>query len=369
MTRESQVRPRSAVGVRDIARRLGVSVGTVDRALHGKPDVKPDTRARVLAAARTLGYRPNLAASYLRSGRQRRIAVHVPDRLALFWDTLRDGIREAAAPFAPSLGVDFRAEAGPRLALQALPFDRSIAGLIVARGDSAGVTSWLDDAGRRNAPVACVAEVVDDPRVLAVYVDPFSVGALAGELIGRCLPSGGHVAMVTPGVATRADAQRTSGFVSSLSQFTTRLKLAAVVQSHHDERETRRRVFEMLRAHPRVKGLFVSTAQAMPVLEVARQEGRLPALAVVTSDLSRELFDWIRDGAVAATIYERPLTQGRAAFRLLHQYLQTMTPIPPHRHVIAPYAVMRSNLELVLQRLEDARAASLLPRDAAAAAP
>jgi hypothetical protein len=59
---------------------------------------------------------------------------------------------------------------------------------------------------------------------------------------------------------------------------------------------------------------------------------------------------------VAATIYQRPLTQGHAAFQLLYRYLQTRTLPTPPRQVIAPYAVMSSNLQIVLQRLDIARA-------------
>jgi LacI family transcriptional regulator len=371
MASEPDVRPESVVGVRDIARRLGVSIGTVDRALHGKPDVKPDTRDRVLAIARTLGYRPNMAASYLRSGRQARVRVRLPDRASFFWETLRDGIREAAAPFAPSIGLEFGtyADGGDPLAsLRPPTFDRSTAGLIVAAGESAPLTLPPEDVSSRTMPVVCVADgASNDSRILSVYVDPFSVGALAGELIGRFVPGGGEVALVTCVGASRGDAEQTSGFISSLSAFTTRLKLAAVIKSHADERETQKRVREVLRAHPRLKGLFVSSGQPLPVLTAARHEGRLAGLAVVTTDLSPELFDWIRTGSVAATIYQRPLTQGHAAFQLLYRYLQTRTLPTPQRQVIAPYAVMSSNLHIVLQRLDIARAASLAHEHRAAA--
>src|SRR5918996_6367406 len=105
--------PERAIGIKDIAQALGVSTGTVDRALHAKPGINPVTRARVLRMAESLGYRPNLAARYLKSRKQLRIAVHLPQEIALFWDSLREGIREAAAPFAPALQVDFRSY--PRL--------------------------------------------------------------------------------------------------------------------------------------------------------------------------------------------------------------------------------------------------------------
>lgn len=47
--------PGAPVGIKDIARALGVSTGTVDRALHAKRGVNPMTRARVLNMAESLG--------------------------------------------------------------------------------------------------------------------------------------------------------------------------------------------------------------------------------------------------------------------------------------------------------------------------
>jgi LacI family transcriptional regulator len=359
MPRDVDVTPGAAVGVRDIARRLGVSVGTIDRALHDKPGIKADTRARVLAAAAALGYRPNLAARYLRARHQPRVAVHLPEHPAFFWDTLRDGIREAAAPFAPPLELEFHTDPVPAPRGPAGLRRERTAGAIVASGTSGDTTALIDDFARRNIPIACVAgDGAESPLVLSVSVDPFAVGALAGELIGRFLPRGGEVAIVAGATATRAHTEQARGFASSLTSVSARLKLAAVLESHADAREADRRVRALLRAHPRLKGLYVSAPEALPVLRAVRDAGRLAALTVVTTDLVPEVFDWIRSGAVAATVYQRPLTQGHVVVRLLHQYLQTSVLPAPHRHLLAPYAVMSSNLDIVLQRLQIARDAA-----------
>ena len=53
----------------DLADALGISTGTVHRALHDHPGVSAATKARVLQMAQTLGYRPNLAARFLSSKR------------------------------------------------------------------------------------------------------------------------------------------------------------------------------------------------------------------------------------------------------------------------------------------------------------
>ncbi|MBI4475972.1 MAG: substrate-binding domain-containing protein, partial [Acidobacteria bacterium] len=98
------------------------------------------------------------------------------------------------------------------------------------------------------------------------------------------------------------------------------------------------------------KGIYVSTVNSLPVLQAAEQAGRLQNLTIVTTDLFPELVEWIRAGNVAATIYQRPQTQGRLALQALYQYLLDGT-FPQPRIAVAPHVVMRSNLSLFLDRL------------------
>lgn len=55
-------------GIRRLAQDLDISIGTVSRALNGKPDVNEQTRQRVLEAAAAMGYVPNQAGRALRKG-------------------------------------------------------------------------------------------------------------------------------------------------------------------------------------------------------------------------------------------------------------------------------------------------------------
>ena len=269
----------SQVGIKDIARALGISTGTVDRALHGKPEVSPTTRARVLGMAQALGYRPNLAARYLKLRKQLRISVQLPREIALFWDSLREGIREAAAPFAPALHVDFRTY--PSMGEGDIPlFEEALGdgtnGLIIAPGNPAALGPHLREAARRNVPVVCVVtDAPESQRLTSVSADPFTVGAVAGELLSRFLPGGGQVAFFTGWLATQDHSDKLRGFESSLGSMGPALKLGPVVEAHDDAREGHRRALDVLRAHPKLKGIYVSTVNSLPVLRAAEQEGRL----------------------------------------------------------------------------------------------
>src|SRR5262245_10726450 len=61
-------RTKAAV-LEDVAGLAGVSAMTVSRVLNAPEKVRPETRARVLAAVQELGYRPNFAARSLVTGR------------------------------------------------------------------------------------------------------------------------------------------------------------------------------------------------------------------------------------------------------------------------------------------------------------
>lgn len=82
--------------LKDVAKLACVDVSTVSRALNNTSYVHPDTKARVYAAAKELGYHPNVMAQALRQGKRHTIGVVVPRlHLAIFSEILH-GIEQEA---------------------------------------------------------------------------------------------------------------------------------------------------------------------------------------------------------------------------------------------------------------------------------
>lgn len=73
------------VSMKDIALRCGVSVATVSKALNGQPDIGEETRNRIRAAAKEMGYMTNSAARALKTNRTYNLGV-------LFVDERRSGL-------------------------------------------------------------------------------------------------------------------------------------------------------------------------------------------------------------------------------------------------------------------------------------
>ncbi|WP_295929702.1 LacI family DNA-binding transcriptional regulator [uncultured Xanthomonas sp.] len=85
-----------ATTIYDIAKHVGVTAGTVSRALSRPEKVLPATRARIEQAAAALGYVPNTVARTLKTQRSGKLLVTVPDIANPFFAQILQGAEDAA---------------------------------------------------------------------------------------------------------------------------------------------------------------------------------------------------------------------------------------------------------------------------------
>ncbi len=127
------------------------------------------------------------------------------------------------------------------------------------------------------------------------------------------------------------------------------MRIEAPIEDHDVESEAYEKCRKLFNDHPDLAGVYVTTEASIPVLNAARDTNMLEKLTVITTDLFPNLVPEIRSRAVAATIYQRPRTQGRMAFRVLHEFL-VEGECPSFQVTLAPHLVMRGNLDFFLQR-------------------
>lgn len=94
---------RNTIGIRRLAQELDISIGTVSRALNGRPDVSARTRERVLRAAEAFGYFPNQSGRSLRQGTTNTIGFMLESGTAAdiggdnFFTSVIDGVQSVLA--------------------------------------------------------------------------------------------------------------------------------------------------------------------------------------------------------------------------------------------------------------------------------
>lgn len=85
-----------SITMHDVARVAGVSIKTVSNVINDYPYIRAETRQRVQDAIDSLGYRPNLSARGLRSGRTGVISLIIPDLRNPYFAELADSVMRAA---------------------------------------------------------------------------------------------------------------------------------------------------------------------------------------------------------------------------------------------------------------------------------
>ena len=342
-------RPKT-VGIKEIAKALGISIGTVDRALHNRKRVDAKTKAMVLKMAEQLQYRPNLAARSLKLNRRLRIAAYLPTEIASFFDELRAGIRDAASSLTGlKLDLDFRTfprlgEGDAQLVEQAL--EERYDGILITPGDPATLEPIMRRIAASGTAVICVAS--DAPRsgrLTAVCVDAVASGGIAAELLGKTIHRESFVATITGNRSTYDHSEKLCGFAAGLASLAPHLTLLPTIETHERPEEAYRASLDLLNRNPRLSGLYVSTANSIPVLKALKEKELIGKIAVITTDLFPELATLLDSGGVLATLYQRPFAQGRFALETLVRYLVDGSRPQPLIH-LAPHIILRSNLHL-----------------------
>ena len=205
--------PRQTVNMTDVARRSGVSIASVSRALRGEPGVSPDTRDRIMSAARELAYVVSPEASRLSGGPTGRVGVVVPRIDAWFYSTVLAGI---AGEF-DSVGIDLvlctlpDSPARHRF-FESLPLRRKVDAVIVVSVPLASrERGRLDQLGVPTVQVGGHQPAADRPWI---GIDDESA---ARQAVGHLLRIGHRdIAMIQAvddeGTAWAADQARISGF-------------------------------------------------------------------------------------------------------------------------------------------------------------
>ncbi|AMQ57767.1 LacI family DNA-binding transcriptional regulator [Algoriphagus sanaruensis] len=84
------------ITMKEIAKKLGVSVSTISRALKDSPELHPETKRKIVEAAKEMNYQPNLLAQSLRISRSKTLGVIVPEITSHFFASCISGIQDTA---------------------------------------------------------------------------------------------------------------------------------------------------------------------------------------------------------------------------------------------------------------------------------
>ncbi len=339
------------VGIPEIARLANVTIGTVDRALHGRRGIRESTRLRILEIAKSVGYRPNMAARALSVRRTPlRIGVCIPREIHYYFDQMYQGIA-AEAERAELSGIETIWRRTGRLGEAEVEKIQELirlepSALVLTPGSPHELTPLIDEAEQRGIRVICVdTDAPTSRRSTVVCVDPEVSGRVAAELLGGMVPAGSSVAIVTGMLQIEDHRRKAESFRETYPQFCGGGAVDEVIEAHDDEDEAFQKCFALLERRKSLAGVYVNTANTLPVCRAIGAAGLAGRVKLITTDLFGEMRPYFEKGVISACVYSRPFIQGELAMRLTVDHILHGAALPG-THLLAPQLVMRSTFHL-----------------------
>lgn len=251
----------------EVAARAGVSQSAVSRVFTPGASASPKTAAKVRQAARELGYRPNVLARAMVSGKSRMIGVVVAYLENQFYPDVLEKLSNAFQAEGYHVLVFMAANTSGNIdSVVEEILDYQVEGIIAA---SVSMSSDLSDRCRAaNIPMVLFNRSQDDPSMSAVT----SANVDGGRKVAEFLLAGGHkkIGYIAgwEGASTQRD--RETGFVEGLADAGVTLHARTVGNFHMDQ--ARDATIEMFASDPPDAVFVANDHMALAVMDTLRFE-------------------------------------------------------------------------------------------------
>ena len=309
--------------VKEIARLAGVSIGTVDRVLHDRGGVSPETKEKVEEIIISLGYEPNILARQLSLNRTYSLRAVLPraDQDSGYWSLCLAGLRRAErdlAPYRARLRID-EFDCYDRIAYRRLLEDivaDPCDGLLFAPA----LPEELESAIGLLGPVPYAffdSEVEGASPVASIAQDPFRGGYLAGRLMSLLSMPGKPLIALSAHAGNRHIARRIEGFKAFFAEAGRAEVESAECRDLESPQECDRFLSGLFDGRPDIGGVLVANSSGHLVGDWLAGRGLKEGCAVVSWDLVSANARALREGTIDCVVSQRPAEQAREALERL----------------------------------------------------
>ena len=331
---------KEKIRIKDIAEKAGVSVGTVDRVLHNRPNVSAPARKKVEAALMEMNYQPNVYASALAYNRSYLFYMVIPEHeYEAYWDEIEDGARKAMET-RRDFHIDvkflyykrFNKEAFIAAATQCLEANPD--GVVVVPADLETTRTFTDQMHERHIPFVMLDSYMPDLRPLAFFgQDSFSSGYFAARMLMLIASQDKEILLV----------KRTKdGQVTSKQQMNREVGFRHYMRDHFPEitieeldlpyESSRKEYDEMLEkfftAHPDVHNCITLGSKAHVVGTFLLRTNRRD-IQIMGYDMVAKNVECIRQGSISFLIAQHAYQQGYSSVDALFKAIVLKRKVDP----------------------------------------
>ncbi|MBN1939466.1 MAG: LacI family DNA-binding transcriptional regulator [Candidatus Aminicenantes bacterium] len=337
--------------IKEIARRANVSIGTVDRVIHGRGRVAAKTEKRIRRIVEEIGYKPNIFAKQLRLGRTFMFGVVMPKPAqdSRFWALPEAGaIRAARELTQQRVKVRFfhydKFSAASLFRVQRKLTRTGLDGLLVAPVLSRVFEDFFAALPPDLPYVLFDSFIPKANHVSCIGQDAYQSGVLSARLMRLLAPAPGPLAVLRVLPEDYHIDERVRGFIDSSRPAAANHPVEVFEVDPHAGAAARDRIFSRVVGVDGLNGVFVANSSTHQIAAYLQSRPLRRRIRVVGYDLVSENVRLLRAGAIDFLISQRPERQGYLGVMTLFRHVVLNEPVD--RTIMMPIDIIaRENLE------------------------
>lgn len=323
--------------LKQIAAQSGLSLATIDRALHLRGRVHPQTQHRIQQAIADLELLQKTAQA---KGRTLwfDVIMHTPDR---FRELVREAFSSQIASFT-RFKLQLRFHFSENLTAEQVNvlLNKNALhshGIILKAAHSALLNPTIDTLLKQRVPVVTVmSDLPGSARLRYIGMDNYDAGKVAAFLMAKWLRSEqSHIVAITGSRDFIGEQERIEGFERAIRQFAPQHRVSVVAGGYGIDPLMYKSLKNFLQAHPDTDAVY-TVGGGNPGILRAFDELNRPVNAFIGHDLDRENRALLQTGKIDALIEHNLQLDAQHAFKTLlefHGFLPASAPPAPYSKI------------------------------------
>ena len=332
---------RQQATIKDIARKLRISVSTVSRALRNLHDVNPETKKAVQELAKQLNYEPNYIAQSLINKKTRIIGVIVPIIASPVFGRILTGMNDSAHEHDYQLMIcqsNENAELESSLVKQLASF--KIDGLLISVSGQTKNDEFLEVLKKKEVPIVLFDRVLSSSDISKVVVDEFQSVFIAVEHLIKCGQKKiAHLAG-PPHLSICID--RMNGYLTALKKHSIPIDKNLIITCQNFEEDALESIKKLFSHKPYPDGIFtINDASAVTAIKYLNKKGiRIPEEVAVIGFNNDPISEIVEPSLTTVNLpcYE----MGRIAVDLLIKRINDFS-LPPETVILHSKLIKRNS--------------------------
>ena len=332
------------IRIKDIAERAGVSVGTVDRVLHERPNVSPKALAKVKQALKEMDYKPNMYASALAYNKSYNFICVIPKHESeAYWQEIEEGASSCCERYRDFRIFNegyyynrFSTETFAKTMSEVLKQNPD--GVIVVPSKIDVTRRYTDQMHERNIPFILLDSYMPDLKPLAFFgQDSFASGYFAARMLMMMAPKEKEIMLMKQmrgnNVASKQQENRETGFRHYMTDHFPSVVIHEVNLSLDEKREKYDAILErFFTEHPLVHHCITFNSKAHLVGEYLLKSNRRN-IQIMGYDVVPKNAECVRHGSISFLIAQHAYMQGYACIDTLFRAIVLKKEVDPSNYM------------------------------------